>query len=779
MSATNGDIAGPEFGTPEKILAVCSAMQDIEDIHAHDRAKINTLFNGQQPYTNEEIKKFNIQIAVNWGEGKRIMQDANRQLDNALLHPGLLFNCALESGKVEKRDEWSLAFTKNLHIPLQRGRTGKRHHYLIKSRNASVCMHGPGVIMWPSQWRWLGRFVPLEDFLVPTDTYCDFSNDRYFAINLYLTPGEFMSITQGDKTDKGWNVEMARKILDSQKGKYNDTTPSTWRNQPEEMAEVWKQNQGWYWNDAIPKIKLRAFYYQEVDEPNRWYRHIVLREAYDNVDINQFLYNGSGKVFSDHIDHILNIQYGDGSLVAPLKYHSVRGLGVDLYAPVDTLNRLRCEFVQSIFEHLKMYFKIKDPADRDRAKKQVLQQYGFIEEGFEIVKREERNQIDPNLVQAGMAQMRQIMQESAAAFVQDANDGTNKEMTKFEAQARLNMANMMISAMLQSMYVQEAFYYEELVRRFCHEDATDPAVQKFQKQCLEDGIPKNLLHDHSVWRVMPERVLGGGDRTLAQAQSQWINENLQQLDPESQIKAKRIVWSTMLDDPAKANLLVPSAPVQATDGTYAAENVFGTLMQGVQCAMRQGIDQQGYITTLLRMMQSVIQKIQQTGGVGTLDELIGLQVTAQNIGQHLAVLAQDEQQKQLVKQLADVLGRLMNEVKAFAQRFMESQKQQGQQQGGDPAAQAKAQSTVMMAQVKAQINAQNAALKRQQKQLDFELEQQRRNLETLSTIKREDLKAHRDLLNQSAENSLNLMHSARSNRLEQRRMENTLDTATE
>lgn len=766
MSAKNGQSKDSQFGSPEKVSSICQDLQTIEDRRALDRAKINRLFNGQRPWTAEQVRKEQITVNVNWNQGKRLMLDANRQLNTALLHPGILFQCTLEAGKVDKRDEWSQVFTSNIHIPLQRGRSGKKHHFLIRSRNATICMHGIGALLWPNDFRWMARFVPLEDLLIPTDTFCDFSNLRYFGVNLYLSPGELYDMTQGDLVDKGWDKEMVRKLLVEICKENQSSMPSSQMERPEEMEQIFMQNKGWYYSDAIPKVELRAFYFQDIPsdqkQPKVWKRHIVLRTPVGSVKADKFLYDGKDRAFATDIDHILNVQYGDANLTAPLKYHSVRGLGVDLFSPVELSNRMQCEFAQHVFELLKMYFRIQDPADRDRVKNIMLEKFGFIPEGLSFVKREERHQVDPQLVTAVLGQMENIMQDSSSSYVQNQQGlGQGKELRQIEAQALIDKANRMVSATLQMMYLQEGFYYEELVRRFCKKDSADAEVKKFRQDCIKAGIPEDLLVADK-WRVLPERVLGGGDRTLAQTQALWLQQNKMQFDAPSQRKIQRLVTSTILDDPAKAKLLVPDQQPTSTEGTQVAESLFGTLMTGNQCATRSGIDLQGYLAKMLQMMAAVVQRITQTGGVGTLDDIIGLQTVGQNIAQNLALLAQDEEQKPLVKEIAQVLGELMNQVKAFASRLMEQR--QAQQPQGDPQAAAKAQSTVLMAQVKAKINEQNAELKRRQKQIDFQLEQQRKNIETISEVRREDLTHRMDLMNQSAANSLELLHMERASR---------------
>lgn len=748
------------FGTAAKVFDVCKAMQDIEDRRALDRAKINVLFNGGKPYTPEEEKKYQIQINVNWGLGPKIMQDANRQLNNALVHQGRLFNCTLEAGRPDKRDKYSAIVTEELHKPLQRGMSGLRHSFLLRQRNATVALHGIGALLWPNDFRWLSRFVALEDLLISTDTYSDFTNLRYFGVNLYPTPGEFVDMTKGELSDPGWNQEMVNALLDAAITQTQDSMPSTWRDQPEAMLEVFKQNKGYYYSDAVPKLRLRAFYYQEP-KSQKWYRCIIAREGMDRIDLDKFVYQ-SDAVFADEVTQILNVQYGDSSLVAPFKYHSVRGLGVPLFAPVETLNRMNCEFIQHVFEQLKMYFRANNPADRDRLKQVVLAAYGFIPEGLSIVPRDQRHQIDANLVESALGQMRQFAQENSSSYVQDVEKSTGGPITAREATIRINQANQMVGGMLQTVYFQENFYYQEIFRRFCGSNSNDPAVKKFQDSVVRRGVPKELLKSE-YWNVLTERVLGSGDASIAQLQSQWLMEQRPKFNPDAQTIILRLATSTMLNDPAKAELLVPEEPVVATSGTYAAENVFATLMQGIECKPRKGIDEIGYVEALLEMMEAVIVKIQGTDNVGTIDDIIGLQNVARDIGTHLMTMQANEEEKSRVKDYSDMLGQMMNEVKGFAQRYMEQKQKEAEEAQRDPEGEAKAQSTIMLAQAKIQLDQQKAASDQRIKQLAFQLDEARKKMDAVSSLQIDQLKAQQEIFNERMRTASQLMAQEKLN----------------
>ena len=739
----------PHFSTPEKVRLVLDDIQKIEENRALDRALINGLFNGERPFGPEEVAKYQIQVNVNWGVGSRILEDANRQVNNALIPPGNFFHALSRGGAVARKNDYSEKFTKESQRSLKNGESGRRHAFLLKSRDAAFCMHGIGPMVWLNDFRLLPRVVCLEDLLIPTDTWCDFSNLSHFGVNLYLTPGELYALTHGDKVDTGWNVAAVRRILadlkDDKGLELFQHNEHTWNQRPEEVEEIFKQNRGWLESDAVPKVKLRVFFYTDPISGN-WYRKIILRENTPNQPAEgEFIYDCKGKPFADKLSKILHVQFGDNSLVSPLKYHSVRGLGVRLYSPVETDNRLRCQFIQHLFENLRMYFRKTDQVDRSVSKFLEMFQYSVIQDGYSIVPQSERHQVDDNLVGLGLAQLRQLMAENSASFLQNTDEAPNKEMTATETRARLNTASVMISGMLDMAYMQEKFYYEELVRRLLETD--DPVAKSFRQRCVSAGIPQKLMVFDN-WEIVIDRVFGSGDPTLAHAQAQWLLENQQRFEPESQRRILRIATSVTLDDPDLAEMLVPNAPADATTGTYAAEDVFATLMRGIPVKLRQGIDQVGYVKALLGMMQVTVKQIADAGNVGTPMDIIGLMTVAQNIGQHLAILSADPKEKQNVKVFGDMLGKVMNEVKAFAQRQQEQQQKQNPQL--DPETMAKIQGMIAMDSVKAKTKEAAAEQRLEHTARKFEQQQKIKAGQALADT---HLKAMQQAANGSSEQS--------------------------
>lgn len=663
--------AQPEFDTVESIRKTVENMQLLENERARDRALIDVLANGERPYSPQEVEEYQVQFNINWGELSKPLRDANAQVNGALLFKPILFTATCKGGPPEKRDEYSQKFTAKINDALILDEMGSKFRFLIKSRNASVTLHGPGVMYWPNDYCPLPSFCPLENFLVPTDTLLDFSNCAYFDIKTELTPYELYERTHSDVVDENWNMDQVDAILDGleEMGTLN-TNNYNWVQHPEKMQEIFKQNRCYLNSDAVAKVKLDYFFSKEND--GNWFLKIFMREGMGESDPDEFVYS-SDKPFADSLHKIIHIQFGDNSLVPPLKYHSVRGIGTSLYSPAWALNMFRSDLFQHAKEQMRMYLRIGANADKGRENMVNLQQYGIVEDGITFVPQSERHQIDVDLVDNVIAQCRQNVTENSSAFVQDIDNGTEKEQTLGEAQIRQQTANQNVSTLLTMMYYQETPFYQETTRRFLMENSGVDEIEAFQKDCIASGIPKELM-GYANWRIDADRVLGAGDQSLALQQASALYQARTGFDPKTQRMISRQFVSTLTQDPAKGALYVPDTPDNATSGAIIASGFFGTLMQGGSVPLVQGITQTDYITSMLKDAGAVVQQIQSTDNMGTSQQVSGLAAVLDDVKMHIQIIAADPTQKMTVKQSMDAVGQLENELKGFATRLAQQKK---------------------------------------------------------------------------------------------------------
>lgn len=733
-----------KFDNAQQVQQICWEMRTGDWPRGRNRARINQIFNGVPPYSESEVIENNIAINVNFLEATRISHDARTQFYGAFLKPGNYFKATTDAGPDHKRQARSSIVTKEMNKIMKRSLD---YYECFRSKFALNVLHGIGPAAWQDRDSWCPEARGVEDLLVPADTNLSFRNLPFFCFLKSFTAPELIRLTSRNKRDPAWNMDLVRRTIKQvdkeSMALLGQNYPEVWS--PEKLEERVKSDGGFYMGDRVPTIDVFDFWYwNDEGKDQGWRRRIVLDnwsnpENGGNPGYNSerkagkddWLYNpGQRKIASSHRE-IFSCQFADLSAVAPFRYHSVRSLGYLMYAVCHLQNRLRCKFTEAVFEQLMMLFRVSSESDVQKALKIDLFNRGWVDESVRFIPANERYQVNAGLAELGIKELANLISQNSSSFsTTPANQQDRTEKTKFQVMAEVNQATALVSAALQQSYAYQTFEYREIFRRFCKKDSTDPDVVRFQSECLRQGVPRSIL-EVNAWDIEPERVMGAGNKTLELAIAQQLMQYRNLFDPEPQREILRDVTLAITDDPARADRLVPEKPVAITDSVHDAQLAAGVLLRGLPVGIKTGINHIEYVQAMLPDMAIVVGGILKKGGVSDPDTLQGLQNMAQHIAQHIGIIAQDPEEKQLVKQFSDQLGKMMNQVKAITQRTQEAMQKQQQSNGQqiDPKDAAKIKGQLMQAQVKAENTSKSHAQRTAQRQLSFEKEQQRKEQE--------------------------------------------------
>jgi len=736
------------FSTAEKIDSVIEQMKTAELLRSAPRALLNEFFNGKPLWTEDEAEANHILITMNDKQGSTLLHNARAQYENAFLKQAQFFKVTIPDAPPEKQRDWENTITRLINKPIVES---NEFFHTQDSVFGGVVLHGMGAKMWADKFSWKPFFSGVQDILIPTDTEITMRNCQYFAVRRKMRPGELFKYTffrQKKNIDPAWKLDAVRKILDAQKEINTNANSYDWANHPEQMAELYKQNSSYYDSDSAPVIWFWDFYFrEEQDENPGWYRKMLLDRDTVVPGVNEggestiFIYDGK-KPFANQLGEIIHFQFGDGNNVPPFMYHSIRSLAFLTYELLWTMNRLRCQWTQHVFEQMLTLFRIQDPQDRSRLEQVVFDApWGIIPEGLNMVTAQERYSVDPNLVTGLKEEYAGLVGNSTSAYTQSpAQVQKNERQTKYEMQALMAQVSSLMQSLLSRAYRQETFSYREIARRFTLKDSTDFDVKKFQAKCKESGIPDKWI-DVERWDIEIEQTLGGGNRAMELAQSGELMDKVNLFDPHAQAEIKHDWALAITNNPKKARRLAPPDAVpMVSDATKQAEVDFNTSMNGIMPEMREGLNHIEQITRLLKSIGAVIGNIQKSGGVGTPAQVQGLGIAEAFTAQHIKILAQDPKNKPLVKKFGDLLGKMMNLVKAFAHRQAEAAKKQ-QAQAGQNGAGADVATDLIKAKTKAQISEAQARQKMQHKNVAFAHEQKRQDVRTKAEIRRDNAKA--------------------------------------
>jgi hypothetical protein len=761
-----------EFTNPQLVEELISTLRLADWPRARNRARINELANGFPPYSEDEVAAG--QIAVNYNDlsMSNIAHNARRQLSNAFLTPDPLFTVELDSGPVWARRDWAAKIQAELNRIIKGSLS-----YLETRRSvfAQLVLHGISPSSWPDAYTWCPEADGIEDVLVPSNTLLSLRNLPFLARYRQYSARELWEMTHRPQVDPGWNVDKAEKCVkwvnDSTRALSSAAYLPIWS--PEKMGERIKQDSGFYSSDCVPTIDCFEFlYWNDAGKKSGWRKKIVLdawgepgvggaggmelsqrptkqpgKYGQWNYSKSEFLYDSEERqnpVFCDKLSQSIHFQFADCSCVAPFRYHSVRSLGFLLYSICHVQNRLNCKFDESTFEQLMQYFRVTNSTDSERAWKVDLTDKKALPDGLQFVKRDERWEVDGALIQMALAKNRQIMSDNSASFTQDFDQEGGENETATRTMAKVNTSAALVSGLLNQAYSYQKFQYDEICRRFCITNSRDPDVRKFRLAVLKAGVPEEML-EVGRWNVQPVRVMGGGNKMLQNAiYDKIMLLYYNKLDPTAQRNMLRLGLASLTDDYELARQAVPDQPV-VSNSIHDAQLAAGVMLQGLPVALKEGVNHSEYVEALLATMMAKVQQIAQRGGVGTPDEINGLQnlagetiqgqpIPGNGIAAHIQLFAQDEKPmhvkgippdnsvKEKTKHYTDALSQLMNAVKGFAQRAQEAAKkqQQGQNGGMDPQTAAKLQGSMMMAKVKADNARESHAQRTAQRQIQFE-----------------------------------------------------------
>lgn len=715
------------FSDPEKVDMVIRRMQDSSYPGNANMSKINALFNGDPPWSSREAKRNKVQINIPSQKCPEIMDNARGQWDSAFTSRDKYFRCRCTEGPVEQRINWSMKFSNNLASIMKRS---KPFLSTVTNVGASVMLHGRGPLNWENDDKWCPGMISLGDLMIPSRTLTDFENLGYVALYRRYTPFNLWDASMGETPDPNWNKALIKRII--AKVKDWNTQQVDFQNWefPAEIVEDIKSNSGYWSSDAVPVINCWDFYYRGDKDTGIYRKMIMDRETSIIGDLegsNEWLYNGKDEVYAENWDQVLQVIYANGCHVAPFRYHSVRGLGYRLFEDGRYDARARGRFKECVLQEMMWIFSNVPAEERERVESFWLSHMGVLPPGVKWVPADERYRPDLNLILAGMNDTRQSMSEQSTSYVMDtAGGGENDRETATKTMARLQTANAMVGNFLNKAYEQWKYVGIEIVRRCLKPHSTDPDVKEFQKLCRDDGIPDELM-DSKHWDTEPERVAGNGNRIMAASMADRLMLQYNRLDPQGQKIVLRLYVDANTDDPELGDAIVPMENQEPSSTVVRAYTDIGSLMQGLPAPMVRTENPAEYAATLIHALEALVQRAQQAGNMVDQNTLVGLITISAEIKKRLEILAQDPGAKQQVKQMADILGNLDNEIKGFAQRLQEQMTSQGQQL--NPEVQAKIQGVVLLAQTQAQIKEAQARQKMQQNEQKFIAGERRKDIQ--------------------------------------------------
>lgn len=745
---------------------------------SENRLILNKTYNGDPPFSKKEAEENNIEVSRNFLEGTGNLTDARTQWNSNFLKPGDWYTVRLDSGPAWKRQEWGQTITGHLNRALKRS-LGMISQ--VRETGAGVLLHGIGPTTWQDRRSPIPKVIPISSLMIASETDIDFENLEYFAIFREMTPAQLYQKTHGPKVDPGWNLPLVMSEL-SYAAEQTQKQPNATAFQfmPERVEELIKQDMGFWGSDAVPTIDFWDFYFREYENGTGWYRRIFLdwSSSGRSVDLNskqaakspnrtgnetesKWLYTSGRHQYAQKWQEIIHCNFGDCSCVAPFKYHSVRSLGWMIWGLVDIQNRLDCKLTEQAFSDLMWFFRVANQNDFNRIKKANFMHMGVIPPGVDFVQGAQRFEPNPAFIELVIQRNRDLIMQHSAAYTRGNQQVRGeKEKTATQVMAEENAVNTLVSGVVSMAGTYENFKAREICRRLCIKNNPDPIARKFRHACLVEGeIPPEYL-DSERWDVECEPAMGAGNKTVQMAIVQYLNQIRGNLGPEAQ---RKVDHTGILITTGNAQIAEDLAPIKGQEpisrSAHDAELATDRLMRGLPLTPTPQMVYEDYVRVWLRDMASIVQQVQQSGGVGTREQVIGLGNMAQHVAAFLKLMGQSKEEGPKVRQYETVLGQLTNLLKGFAQRLQEQAAagNGGAAAGGlDAKTAAALKGKMVIDQAKAANLRESHAQRTAQKQVSFEHAEQQKERKARADLRREQQQHALGMRQQAGEHAMDV-----------------------
>lgn len=746
-------LSSDDGSVPETRMKEASQVRDIvsraiykdQTIRDWKRARLKGLLDGNPPYSRDALIAAGRgdECNVNWRIAKYFFGLAKGMVYDVLTEESTLATVTLDPDKImemvlkedrfspvspDQVTEWSNGVTEQFdwlqHQDLNLDST-------TQQSIGQMVLFGPGPQLFDDELDWRTESIEAKMLLLPEFAKSNSNKWEWAAIVMEYSPDQLFSRIQNPEIarQRGWNVPFTRRcIMNAHPLTRTGVFYQNWS-----FHQDLLKNGTYYYTEQSKMIRVAHFYFREFPKDDEDEGHIT----HSIIDIDGSTSSGEGKI--EYLYRKVGRYANWNECIHPMLwdddpngyYHSVTGLGIEMYAALEYENRLLCRLADDAFAP-KLFFKPTTASERERMSIAQVGRYAILPAALDMV----QQHVQPFL-QDGIAMSREVQQlvssnlsqfRSNALTKQQGNPVTARQID-YEASEQAKMGKTQLSR----IYEQYDWVYGEKYRR-----ATNPSLTKaarggkdaveFQERCERRGIPKKFLR--CIQSVKATRVVGQGSSFMRQQALEFLLGIVGML-PES---GRTSLVKQVIASRAGQSKVKEFYPEQQQDASVAAQTADATLQVS---AMKTGIppvmvptqNPMIYATVFLQASDAAAQSIMQ--GAEPHEAVAFLDLSIPATAQHVQRMAQDKSREQVIKQIMQKLGELKqftDKVKAGLQQQAEQQQAQAQEmqqiQGGmDPETQiglAKVQAKHNVDMTKLQVT---TGLKAQKQQADLALKQ--------------------------------------------------------
>lgn len=336
---------------------------------------------------------------------------------------------------------------------------------------------------------------------------------------------------------------------------------------------------------------------------------------------------------------------GDGT------WHSVRGYASDAFKHLETENRLMCRVIDGAFIESSLILESTSGKATDAVQLMQVGPTTVLKPGVKIQQGKLSSFLDGPLTvlrTVGNNRAKNIGQNSVAL---SREDGRGEVPTATQVNQQVATDTSLNQGQMILWYLTADRLYSEMFRRAADPKTSDEEAKKFQKACIEDGVPREALNNMEYVRA--NRASGYGSPQMRVMTDQQMMPLVPML-PEDGKQAFLEDAIAGIKGADKVNRYVPRRHIPNQDDSIAAlENAM--IASGRVPVISAGQDDVAHLNSHLADATEVLEPVQMAMEADQLDEaMLGqayqyVQNLVPHVTAHNARLKQDPTRKGLAK----------------------------------------------------------------------------------------------------------------------------------
>lgn len=753
LQGSNGNLKAPDtrVSTAQDARALLSVLEIEDQPRSRQRALVKGMVDGHPPYDDKQRRAEGRgwECNLNFMEGQAIMNRTAVPYYNLFARVPYYVECRTAFQPDNPNFEmWNAFIQRRLHNMLKRW---PDFNWNIQQISYWMRLHGIGFALPENDYSWRFRSTETGSVLVPKGSPSLMSKRiPYVFIRVPYRITELWDYIKNPRysEEKGWNIEACK--LACKYGMKGTTGIPDWWAQPWEKFEQVLKNHDLTasWSDG-DIVNCVVFLVREFSKPGDYTGKIskfIFTEfkTVSDEDFNKMPSSYNGKdpkkdflfadpnCYSSYLEGLIPFfrNTGDGT------WHSVRGYAMEAFKHLEVDNRLLCQMINRAFIDSSVVMQFASERDRKRSQLSVWGTVVQMPVGAEIKQTVVQGGVQ-GVVQTHMV-LENHLSNNLGVFqprMLSRQDGKGEQPTARQVDYQASSEASIGEGEITIWYQQLDALYKFIFDRASDPSTPDEEAKRFQKECLEDGVPREALRDMEYVRANRQNGYGSPEMGIMKFQQ---GQMLVPMLPEDGKQMWLEDAVTQLYGPEKTKRYVPREHIpDDQDWEATVENQM--IADGRMPVVASGQDDVIHLNVHFHDTQQTLTPPQQ----GQQDpsalqkEAVYASTMAQHVEQHIARLEKDPTRKKEAKmfedafkqlsQYSEVLWRALRE----AHRQMQLEAQQNQQ--------ATALSALDQAKIQSvQTGAAAAAAKAQS-----QMENQR--AKTLQQLHLKDLKSAQDI----------------------------------